>query len=157
MDNLTSLQAKLDKEVTSAAAFRKQLEQIAIVFLMEFEQYVGEVCNDLFLELVGKTPVDTGFARMNWKLTNDEPPIDDLPRPEDWESIEADTVYDIKYSEAMMFKIKIANGVVYIYNNCEYLDAIENTHRTAHGFISTTVRKFRYLVEQRLEASEEVE
>lgn len=136
---------ELERITENANEFSLELMALSLAISEGYEILVTEVIKDLFLTLVERNPYLTGFSKMQWHICSGEPPNeDDQVKPEDWEKIDSDWVYDIKYSEAENFSVKSLGDEIYIYNNCEYIQKLEEGHskQAKKGFIHLTLAEF---------------
>ena len=85
----------------------------------ELDKITISVCKTWYRNLVNRTPVDTGFARMNWHATiNKEPPSGSLINPGPSNSFPKPTTpgfSSVKYGD-----------VIYMFNNTSYIEELEN-------------------------------
>lgn len=130
--NLTdNPQDALDMITINAVEFERQLERAASFMESQYVQVVRKVVIDLFANIVVRTPVDTGRARANWNISSS-----------------GESSYRF-LSSNMLEKIKdftftIHDDEIIIYNNLEYIEALENGHsdQAPVGMVSISLIEF---------------
>lgn len=99
---------------------------------VEYGQVVAKVVHDLDSKIVHRTPVDTGWARMNWNISADSPDLSYTPaeRPEE------DPVGEEEATRIAMARAAVWLAVImgdpyhtfYIANAIPYIEVLEDGH-----------------------------
>ena len=123
----------------NAADFSNALTALADHTTGSIEKVIRKSCIDLYRSIVEKTPVDTGRAKASWGLsthhTNDE--ASENMTPEEAVQVVSETMSD--------FKFTVHDDQVIIYNNLEYIEALENGHSQGQapaGMVSISLVEF---------------
>jgi len=101
---------------------------------VKLETAAREVLQDLALEVVERTPVDTGFLRGNWQVSINAPPPNTLVDRGDPETTYSGSgkfppvaPQTVNRVSADISKLKPQNGdTLYFFNNARYASIIEN-------------------------------
>lgn len=99
--------------------FFKELDQFEDELRRSAEAAVRKTVKKLYNNIVTRTPVDTGYAKSNWKFTLGSARGNLLPRP-------SRKFYG---PPSQMFLTSIPFGsIITIYNNTPYIKYLENGH-----------------------------
>ena len=97
--------------------FFKQLDNYEDNLERAVERIIRKVTKYLFNQITARTPVNTGYARRNWRFTVYKPTTNPLPRPRA-------NRYDPP-RPLLLTKIKFGDTIT-IYNNTPYIEYLEN-------------------------------
>ena len=124
----------------NAAGFSRSL-----MGLMDYvDGSVGKVIRkasiDLYRDIVEQTPVDTGRAKANWALST----VEANPDIRDKDGYSANELAVIISGEISDFKFDITDGVVWITNNLEYIEQLEDgtSEQAPYGMVSVSLARF---------------
>lgn len=97
------------------------------------ERAVRKVVKKLYNNVTTRTPVDTGYARRNWRFTIHKPSNKPLPRP-------VGKRYDPP-RPLLLTKIKFGSTIT-IYNNTPYIEHLENgwSNQAPSGMLAVSMR-----------------
>ena len=141
-----ALESGINKITDNADEFSHQLLVFGMLLGKSYEAMLEEVYKEIFLTLVDRTPIDSGFCAMQWHITHGTPPTEKVDRVKSqWGRIGKTTVYDIKFSEFDAFDLDL-NKEVNIYNNCVYLEKLEEegwSDQAINGWIFLTINEFQ--------------
>lgn len=138
----------------NAADFSKSLMALAEYVDGSFEKVLRKACIDLYRAVVEKCPVDTGRAKASWGLAtyhgDDVHDNQDGYTANELEQIIKDNVSD--------FKISVHDDAVFIYNNLEYIEFLENGTSTQapYGMVSISLVEFETFFNNALQGLEGV-
>lgn len=124
----------------NAAGFTKSLMALADYAEKSFEKVVRKACIDLFRKIAERTPVDTGRAKASWGISTVE--MDYTAEERKYEEQE---LIEIINQEAKDFSAERIGDQVVIYNNLEYIEALENGHsikQAPAGMVSVSLAEF---------------
>lgn len=109
----------------NAASFSRSLMELCEHVDGEVEKVVRKACIDLYRRIVQRTPIDTGRAKANWQIsTSDNGSV----RGSAGDSFSESDIQGLIASETSGLNITINDNQVIIYNNLEYIGALENGH-----------------------------
>ena len=123
----------------NAADFSRSLMAIADYVEGSFEKVIRKAMIDLYRAIVTETPVDTGRAKASWGLdivpSNYVAPEKEYS-DEEIKQIVSETVSDFKFS--------IHDSTVFIYNNLEYIEGLEDGDSTQKpaGMVTVSLAAF---------------
>lgn len=140
---ITIGQVGLDKITDNAKEFTKQLERLAsFVEDVVVDKIIRKTCFDLYAKIAEDTPVDVGTAKANWSITAHEldTQIHSADRPL------------MTYDD---FDYKIQDDRVTIYNNLEYIEALEDGHSQQRpaGMVAVNLAEFNIKLEKEMKKS----
>ena len=140
---VTSAQVGLDRVTDNAKVFARQLEKLAsFVEDTVIDKIIRKTCFDLYATIVERTPVDIGTAKANWSITAHEPSteVHSADRP-------LMTHNDFDY--------KVQDDKVTIYNNLEYIEALEDGHsqQAPAGMVAVSLAEFNIKLDKNMRAS----
>lgn len=124
---------------------RAKMERFKIRVNDRVGQIVQKITWDIYAEVVPRTPVDTGFARGNWRVmcTTDgtEPP------PGEIDNLNPDGVLDPgAANEISGFKVDpAAPMMLWVFNNCKYIIPLEHGHskQNTEGILWPVVERIK--------------
>lgn len=126
-------------------SFEADLEAFADKMGLEYGQAVAKVVHDLDTKIVLRTPVDTGWARMNWNISADSPDTSYTPatRPVE-EPIGEEEATRIALVHAQLWlSIILADPyhTFYIANAIPYIDLLEDGHsgQSPNGMVAVSL------------------
>ena len=121
-----------------AAGFKNALDDMANQINGDITKVIRKACIDLYRRIVERTPVDTGRAKANWQLGTFYSANDGK------EGGTFNDIASIVNSEVSGFKLGINDDQVIIYNNLEYISALENGHsaQAPSGMVAVSLAEF---------------
>jgi len=124
----------------NAADFSKALMGIADYVDGSFEKVVRKACIDLYRAIVEKTPVKFGRAKASWSLATSH--ASDVHDNEDGYSF--NEIDQIIQENVSGFKLSVHDSTVFIYNNIEYIEYLENgtSKQAPAGMVSISLVEF---------------
>ncbi len=140
---ITSAQVGLDRITDNAKEFSKQLERLAsFVEDAVVDKVIRKTCFDLYATIAERTPRDTGWAIANWSITAHEPntEVHSADRPL------------MTYSD---FDYRVQDDKVTIYNNLEYIEALEDGHsqQAPAGMVAVSLAEFNIKLDRNMKVS----
>ncbi len=131
--------SNFDDISNNAADFSRSLNEIADYVDTSYEKIVRKVCIDIYKAIVTKTPVLTGRAKASWGI--DVNPSDYKAPDREYSEGEIRQMVSENVSE---FKLSVHDGTVTIYNNLEYIEALEDGHsdQAPSGMVSLSLAAF---------------
>lgn len=118
----------------SIERFERDVQRFSNKLDLDLTIVVKKLSVDLFLRIVQKTPVDTGRARSAWNIASGKP---DLTTPaEGGDAAErARKVRQFQYADPF--------SKVFITNNLDYIEALENGHskQAPIGMVKVSLRE----------------
>ena len=122
-----------------AEAERIQLRGIVRDLDRFIERAVIKVTTDVTAELTRATPVDTGWARANWLPSLTQPRRQ--PAGQRSAAGVAQAVAEKAIGIARVLAYRVRHGVVYITNNVQYIQLLNEGHsgQAPSGFVQTAI------------------
>lgn len=130
----------IDDIAGNAADFSKSLQSLYDYVNGSIEKVIRKACIDLYRSIVERTPVDTGRAKANWQISTSD---SDYVRG-DVDGFSFNEIKTIVEDEISDFRFELHDGVVIIYNNLEYIEALENgsSQQAPAGMVSVSLVEF---------------
>ena len=125
---------------TNAADFSRSLMALSDHIDGSIEAVIRKACIDLYRAIVEKTPVDTGRAKASWGLSVDF--SEDKSEEREYSTSE---ISQIVQDNVSGFRFDIHSDRVVIYNNLEYIEALEDGHsqgQAPSGMVSISLVEF---------------
>ena len=124
----------------NAAEFSRQLVALSQQIRERAELAIKKGVFDLYTRIAERTPHDTGRASASWHLSLDE--NSSFVAPE--QGLEVGTIAQLVAGHAEGFDFRLEDGVVYIINNLEYVEALENGHsrQAPQGMVAVSLAEF---------------
>ncbi|MEX0906247.1 MAG: HK97 gp10 family phage protein [Balneolaceae bacterium] len=124
-----------------AKSFALQIKDFGDKVNDRMDVVVKKTMLEIHMGVVMTTPVDTGRARANWNVGLNNVDASVSP-PGNLQQV-------LNRASALISKIK-AGDVIYISNNVEYIEALEDGHSKQHpnGMVAVTLRRFNHIVEK---------
>jgi hypothetical protein len=122
----------------NAAKFSRELVKISALVNGDYSRVVKKSALDLFSRIASRTPVESGRARGNWNISFEDGTIVE-------EITGGKSVADSKIAKkAKEFSFSIVNDRIVIYNNVEYIQALEDgwSSFAPQGMVSTSLQDF---------------
>lgn len=114
----------------NAKEFTRQLMNLMQHVEGSVSQVIRKACLDLWSNIVESTPVDTGRAKANWSISTEQ----------------SSEVYEAgrEYNPHFSFDYNDNLPVIYIYNNLEYIEALEDGHsqQAPSGMVAVNLESF---------------
>lgn len=106
--------------------FRVDLERVADAIGVEACEVVQQAAGEIWVRVIARTPVDTGYAQSGWTLSSGAP-SGYVPRPG-------------TRSKPRMGQMRCGD-VLWVVNNVEYINELENGHskQAPSGMLGVTV------------------
>lgn len=105
---------------------------------------VTKLTLDVTANLIGTTPVDTGWARANWLPSVGQPVRKDLPstRPDDGQAV-AGAVSEQQGALAALVGYTLEKGRVFVTNNVPYILSLNDgsSSKAPTGFVQQAIAK----------------
>ena len=146
----------------NAAEFGQQLVRLANFHKEQTTAIIKKAVIDLYARVMERTPIDTGRARAGWHLTTDGnsafvPPdmagngFSDIKTR--GRAKGSATAAEVRTSRSLVglmqghvegFDFRLEDGVVWLINNVEYIEALENGHsrQAPQGMVSLSLAEF---------------
>jgi len=123
--------------------FSVQVNKIISDIDADIEKKISLACNRLFDAIRDRTPVRTGRAKYSWVIS-DTYSADIVPEGDYLSAIQRYSGSDFK------FEIDSVTGVVYIYNNLEYISFLEagGSKQAPSGMIAISMAEFGVYISQ---------
>ena len=120
---------EFDAITESAVEFDRQLDKLTRHMEKDIVRLYEKATFDLYSRIAERTPVDTGRAKANWSISLD---------PDDAE------VFAEVSRRVTTFKMEIDSGDIYIYNNLDYIEALEGGHsgQAPQGMVAVSLADF---------------
>lgn len=125
----------------NAASFSNSLMALSEYVNGEVEKVVRKACIDLYKRIVTRTPVDTGRAKANWQIDVVD---SESVRGSAGDSFSESDIQGLIASEISGLNLTINDNHVIIYNNLEYIGALENGHsqQAPGGMVAVSLADF---------------
>jgi len=145
---------EFEQMTDNAKSFTAQLLKFAAFAELDAEKVIRKTIIDLFSHIAEATPVDTGRARANWNLDFNGDANDLIEEVQGKSN--ANKIISGKVAE---FRYQITQGYVYIYNNLEYIEALENgwSDQAPEGMVAVTLAVFEQFLEQNIKGASVIE
>lgn len=141
-DDVTDIQ-------TNAAAFSRALMDLSDEIDGSIEAVIRKACFDLYARIVKRTPVDTGRAKASWGIGTEH---SGAVAPEGEHSVTelhnfapSDISSAVISSTTGLFTFSINDDQVVIYNNLEYIEALESgqgSDQAPSGMVAISLAEF---------------
>lgn len=105
----------------TAVGFSDSLMKLSAYVDGSVEKVIRKACIDLYRRIVERTPVDTGRAKGNWSLG-----VVPIAPVGAFDNVSFDKVNAIINKNVSQFKFTLSDEVVYITNNLDYIEYLEN-------------------------------
>ena len=104
------------------------------------EKIIRKACIDLYRRIAERTPVDTGRAKANWAIST----VQAEPDRNDPDGYSFNEINSIIASEVSGFSFELSDGVVWINNNLEYIESLENgtSKQAPAGMVMVSLAEF---------------
>jgi len=146
----------IDDISNSAAGLSASLKALSDYVDGSMEKIIRKACVDLYRRIVERTPVDTGRAKANWALSTSG---DTDPNRQDKDGYSFNEIKTIIEGEISDFTFEIHDGVVWITNNLEYIEFLENgtSDQAPTGMAMVSLAEFESHFNQQLDGLEGLE
>jgi hypothetical protein len=125
----------IEELTTNTNAFCVSLEKLASHAERNVKEIIRKSCIDLFSRIIEYTPKETGRARTNWSIDT-----------QFHKGTTERTDYETRKAEQIaQFSFAIVDQQIIIYNNLEYIEALENGHsqQAPTGMVSLSLAEFQ--------------
>jgi len=129
----------LDDISRNAEGFARSLMAMADYVDGSVEKVIRKACIDLYRRIATRTPVETGRARASWSLTTAD--TDEVAEDKKYSEQE---LVGIINSKSAGFSAEISDGVVWITNNLDYIEYLENgsSSLAPNGMVAVSLADF---------------
>lgn len=124
--------------------FGAKVRQWTVEVKAKNRDVIRKIALDAFSEVVLKTPVDTGRARMNW-----QPSINAIPGGT-LEAFDPSGQLAIAAVQAKVAEFEVGD-IIYLANNLPYIESLENGHsrdQAPHGMVKLTAQRFQIIAQR---------
>jgi len=135
---------------TDAAGFTESLLKFAKLAEDNMEKVIRKACIDLYRLIAERTPVDTGRAKASWGLSTCH--AEDVAA-ENQDGYSVNEISQMIQDNVTDFKFDIHDDKVVIYNNLEYISALESGHSKVQapaGMVAISLAEFETFFNQAL-------
>ena len=131
--------ANFDNISDSAAGFAKSLMAMADYADQGMEKIIRKACIDLYRRIAERTVRDTGRAAASWNLTTE-----DTNATMEAGKYSSDEIARIINEKSNGLKTEISDGSVWITNNLDYIEPLENgsSKRMPNGMVMVSLAEF---------------
>ena len=130
----------IDDIQTNAASFEKALLALGDHVEGSVSKVIRKACFDLYKQIIQRTPFETGRARMGWSIGSE---FKDVAPPEAVYS--KSDITSMISENSKEFSTEEIGGFVYLYNNIEYIEYLENGHsikQAPQGMVAVSIAAF---------------
>ena len=133
--------SNFDDISNNSAGFSKSLMAMMDYVDGSMEKIIRKACIDLYRRIVERTPVDTGRAKANWALSTSPDANPDIQDPDGFSYNEIKSIND---NEVSGFTFDLHDDVVWITNNLEYIEQLENetSVQAPAGMVAVSLAEF---------------
>jgi hypothetical protein len=114
------------------ASFTLQCQAFAEKIDVNLSTVVRKVAAGIYSDIIKAWPVDTGYSRRNWQVSVDTPASGTIGEPPKKNGEVLLPLYDPQGQDTVL-PVKKGDLDIWIVNNVEYAEALENGHSKRRG------------------------